>query len=294
MNASGPKLDWRRLAARDDLADERLRGTVTAARFTEGRPARISAPVTPLRRSPDPAAPRDTEALHGEPMKVFEEAGGWAWVQLEVDGYVGYVEQSALARDLDPAPTHRIKSRSAVVYETASALSEPRAILPMNAIVAVIGGDDKFAALASGGHVGRCLLAPCDEPASDYVAVAESFLGTPYIYGGKSHIGIDCSGLVQMSLLAAGIAAPRDSDMQAAELGEPVVIGEDLGGLRRGDLVFWPGHAAIMVSATDVVHATAAWVRTVREPLGIVADRARNDGPRVAAVRRLPGAKLDQ
>ncbi|MCB1510879.1 MAG: C40 family peptidase [Hyphomicrobiaceae bacterium] len=277
---------------RDDLADVRLRGIVEAARFVEGRPARVKVPVAPLRRAADATSPRDTEALFGESLVVFEQAAGWAWVQLEADGYVGYLEQATL----DDAPagetTHRVAARSAVVYKTASALSEPVMVLPMNAEVAVLGQDGSFAAIAGGGFVGSGLLSPKHARAKDFVAVAESFLGTPYIYGGKSHIGIDCSGLVQMSLRATGAMVPRDSDMQAAEVGQPIDVGADLEGLKRGDLVFWPGHVAIMVSEADVVHATATWMRTVHEPMAAVAERARKGGPIVAGVRRLAGVAL--
>lgn len=279
-------LDPRLNAFRDNLADTRLRGRVEAPAYADGEHGVVTASVVALRRQPDAEAARDTEALFGESIRVFDVAGDWAWVQLEWDGYVGYLEVSAIG-PASRRPTHRIRSRSAIAYAEPSAVTAPVRTLPMNGLVTVVEEDGPFAALAEGGFAGTAHLAAEGSIEDDFVAVAEGFVGVPYLFGGRSWLGIDCSGLVQMSLAAAGVAAPRDSDMQQSELGDAVEVGDDLAGLMRGDLVFWPGHVAIMINDNEVVHATATHMSVLREAVSVVADRARKDGPRVAAVRRL-------
>jgi len=303
-------LDLRRHAVRSDLADARLRDQVDVARFTEGTVWQVVTPVVPVRRRPDERAPRDTEVLFGELVRIFDMRGGWAWVQLESDGYVGYVPTSTLSATLTQ-PTHRICAVSAMVYAEPSALSEPIMALSLGSRVSIRteepdttqgrAGDEGvieraedralFAELSSGGFVGwKHLTGPADIAPNfslDFVAVAERFIGTPYIFGGKSALGIDCSGLVQVALAAAGICAPRDSDMQQNEIGRQISIGEDLSGLQRGDLVFWPGHVGLMANANDIVHANAANMQVTCEALSTVADRSRKTGPRLTAVRRL-------
>lgn len=281
-------LDARRHAYRPDLADVRLKGRVDAQRFVLGAPARVTEPVVALRRNPDPTAPRDTEALFGERVQVFNRQAGWAWLQLERDGYVGYLPEIALA-NADCSPTHRLCAVTALVYTQPSALAEPMCILPLNAMVCVVGDQHGFAELAGGGFVGQRFLAARGEGFEpDHATMAERFLGVPYLFGGRSAIGgIDCSGLVQMALTAAGITAPRDSDMQQAEVGEPLAVEADFAGLARGDLVFWPGHVGILVSPTEVVHASATNMCVAREPLTVVADRSSERGPRLGMVRRV-------
>jgi cell wall-associated NlpC family hydrolase len=287
-SATTPPLDRRRNAYRPDLADVRLQQQVEAARYVDGVPACLREAVVALRQRPDHAAPRDSEALFGDRVRVFERRNGWAWLQLERDGYVGYLAETAIT-DARGAPTHRLLALTALVYSEPSPLAEPVHMLPLNAAIEVAGRHQGFAELAGGGYIGARFLADWGQDFEpDHAATAERFLGVPYLFGGCSAIGgIDCSGLVQMALAAAGIAAPRDSDMQAAEVGGPVVVGDDLDGLERGDLVFWPGHTGIMVSPTEIVNANATYMSVTREPLADVADRARKDGPRVGGVRRL-------
>jgi cell wall-associated NlpC family hydrolase len=263
-------LDSRLTPARPDLADARLRGTVEAARFVAGEARVVVAPLAPLRRAPADDAPLDSELLAGERARAFETKSGWSWVQAEADGYVGYAPQAALAAP-GPAPTHRVCVLRTHVYPRPDVKAPPVAWLPFGARVAAAPHDARFVALGSGGYAIARHLVAADSREADFVAVAERFLGAPYLWGGRSANGLDCSGLVQLSLAACGIAAPRDSDQQEAALGRALAPGE---APRRGDLVFWKGHVATLRDAVTVVHATGHSMLVVVEPLADVVARA--------------------
>ena len=286
MASLRPALDPRLHAFRDDLADARLKDRVDAPRFAEGRAAHVTAPVTALRHTPQPDGPRDTELLFGESVRVFDEADGFAWVQADRDNYVGYVALDVLAEGA-PATTHRVSALRSFVYRDADLKSPAKTWLSLNTPVAVTGQDGRFSALDSGGFVFTDHLRTMDSFAPDYVAVAERFLETPYLWGGRSSLGLDCSGLVQCALEAAGIPCPRDTDMQEATLGRPVPERDPL---QRGDLVFWKGHVGIMVDGATLLHANATYMKTVEEPVEpAIARIAQTDGP-VTSIRRLDGA----
>ena len=277
--------DPRRHAFRPDLADARLSGRVEAARFVEGTLREVVAPATALRRHPARDAPLESEALAGEVVRVFEaRADGWSWVQLERDRHVGYVETAALASP-GAAPTHRVVVQRSFVYPAPDVKAPPASWLPLGARVAAVAHDARFLRLARGGFLVASHAASLDAPpAADFVAVAETFLSVPYLWGGRTGIGLDCSGLVQVALDAAGIAAPRDSDMQEAELGVAV---NDRDALRRGDLVFWKGHVGVMRDALTLLHANGHHMQVAIEPLAEAEARiaARGGGP-VTSVRR--------
>jgi cell wall-associated NlpC family hydrolase len=286
-NNKAPALDRRRNAYRTDLADSRLEGKVGAARFVDGNPGQVIYPSVPLRKTPDVTHGLETEALYGEAVTVFDEAEGWAWVQLARDRYVGYLPANALRPAPFSAPTHRVQSLGTFVYAAPDIKSPPLMHLPMNALLSITGVDERFSELQQGGFVVARHIATLDRPARDFVEIAERFIGTPYLWGGCTRIGIDCSGLVQTSLLAANIAAPRDSDMQQAELGIDVAVSEDLDELQRGDLVFWRGHVGIMADSVMMVHANAHHMIVVVEPLPEAAARIAKTGGPVTAIKRL-------
>jgi len=279
------KPDPRRHAYRADLAAEHLRGAVEAERYVPGEPRQVAAPALPLRREPRFDATLDTEALHGETLTVYDEREGWAWVQLHHDNYVGYMPSGGLV-PVVTAPTHRVSVLRTYIFQEPDAKVPPLAMLSLNARVTVGETVGRFLRLESGGFVYARHALPLAAIAADYVAVAEAFLGTPYLWGGRTSVGLDCSGLVQLAAAAAGHVVPRDADMQAAELGHPVDWpgGEQLA---RGDLVFWEGHVGIMTSPEELLHANAHHMAVEIEPFDEARERIKAAGFAVTGVRRL-------
>lgn len=283
-------LDPRVHAYRPDIADVALKGQVDAPRFVAGKPMRVAAPLAPLRREPSDAAPLDTEALLGEQVAVFEtNANGWAWGQLAGDRYVGWIPVSALAEP-GGAPTHKISALRTFVFPKPDIKSPPIAGLPLGACVTVVGEAEdrnaKYFLIEPEGAIVKQHLVPLDHANSDWTAIAERFLDVPYLWGGKSCLGIDCSGLVQLALGACGIAAPRDSDMQAESVGKALPLSGGMPALKRGDLVFWAGHVAIMRDSETLVHATGHRLEVAVEPLKDLIERQLRRNLHVSAIRR--------
>lgn len=288
---NAPVIDPRRNAYRPDLAASYLQGQVEAERFVKGTLGQILQPSVPLRKAPDALRGIETEALFGEAVTVYDEADGWVWAQLARDGYVGYLPALSVRRGPLLTPTHRVQTLGTFVYAVPDIKAPPILHLPMNALLSVVDGDERFLQLQGGVFVTARHLAPIDKPARDFVEIAERFIGTPYLWGGCTRIGIDCSGLIQTSLLAANISAPRDSDMQRDELGMPVPLTIELDDLERGDLVFWNGHVGVMTDGVMLVHANAHHMMVVTEPLPEAAARiAKAGGGDITAIKRLSAA----
>ena len=284
--ASAPTLDPRRNAWRGDLAAEALRDKVAAPRYAAGERFQTIEPSVPLRGAPDPWAGWFTEVLFGELLTVYDECEGWSWVQLAGDGYVGYLPTAALSRSVLEA-THRVSAPGTWLYPTANIKACPLLHLSMNALLSVAEAGETFARLRDGRWVPTAHIAALERFAPDFVAVAEAFLGAPYVWGGKTRLGLDCSGLLQVALNAAGMTCPRDSDMQEAEVGERLPVADALPGRVRGDLVFWKAHVGIMIDAERLVHANAFHMAVAIEPLRVAAARIAATGSAITAVKRL-------
>jgi len=268
-------LDPRLHPFRDDLAASSLKGRVEAKRFVDATSYQVCVPVLDVIAKPD-ATGLATQMLFGEVFDVYEEAGALAWGQCRADGYVGYARKAGLG---EPKPaTDRIDALSAHVYAAPNFKSLPVMSLSMGSLVEVTGAKGDFLSTPDGyvsqKHVGG--------GSADFVEVAEQVLGAPYLWGGRSAFGLDCSALVQLALMAVGKTCPRDSDMQMRDLGRVVD-----GPYERGDLVFWKGHVGIMCDATTLLHANIHHMRVAFEPIAdAVARIAKTDGP-VLAHKRL-------
>jgi cell wall-associated NlpC family hydrolase len=276
-------LDRRLNAYRDDLAARSLEGNVTAPRYVEGVRRRVVTGLASVRRTPAPSSRQDTEALFGETLTVYDTRDGWAWVQLAKDGYVGYVTEAALGPA--HAATHKVTALRTFLYPEPDIKSPTVAALSLGSELEVMEDAGSLLRLATGGFVVARHTAPIGQFAPDFVAIASRLAGVPYLWGGRSTKGLDCSGLVQLAMHASGLDCPRDSDMQAKALGAVLAKDEPL---RRGDLVFWPGHAGIMADEARMLHANGHHMETVIEPLAEAVARIAGTGTRVTSVRRLP------
>jgi len=273
--------DPRLTLARDDVAARSLEGTVPAARYADTTMRQTVVPAAALRRAPSPTAEQVDQLLFGELFEVLDERDGWAFGQARRDGYVGYAQANAFGAP-STAPTHTVRALRTYGFSLPSIKSTPVGLYSMNALIAAEGREGRFVK-SSGGWFVEDHLAAVDQAAADFVAVAEGFAGTPYCWGGRESLGLDCSGLVQQALYAAGRPCPRDSDQQAA-MGAPIPVEQ----LRRGDLVFWRGHVAIMISDTDIIHANGARMAVTIEPLAeAVARTIASGGGAPTAYRRI-------
>ena len=278
--------DPRLTPARPEVAARYLEGKVKAARFVEGEVFEVVAAIAPLRQSPSADAELATQALRGERVTIYDRNGeGFAWGQLGSDGYVGWLPDAALAKPA-AAPTHKVTALRTFAFPGPSIKLPPVETLSFGAKLTVTREDGVFAVTRDGWYLPRRHLGTLDAMEKDFVAVAERFVDTPYLWGGKSSLGIDCSGLVQVSLTAAGTGCPRDSDMQRDGLGRALDASE-MHRLQRGDLIFWKGHVAIVRDGETIVHANAHHMATVVENAREAIARIKAAGSDVTAIKRL-------
>ncbi|MGM4967080.1 C40 family peptidase [Tardiphaga sp. 1201_B9_N1_1] len=280
------KRDPRLTPARPDVATRYLEGQVEAARFVDGEEFEVADGVASMRLQPFSGAEMNTQALKGERFTIYDRNDeGWAWGQLNGDGYVGWLSDLALYPP-GPTPTHKVTALRTFLFPGPSIKLPPTDTLPLGARLAIVKMTDAFAMTNAGHCVPRRHVAEIDAFENDFVAVAEHFVGTPYLWGGKSSLGIDCSGLVQIALTAAGTGCPRDSDMQESGLGRALTDAE-MRHLKRGDLIFWKGHVAIARDADTIVHANAHHMATAIEDTKDAIARIRAAGSNVTSIKRL-------
>ena len=272
--------DRRLTPANGRVAAAFLRGQVEAEAFVEGAAARVIAGVADL--CPAPSARRERQVIFGDVVTVYERLGGWAFVQAAKDGYVGYIADGALGAP--SAPTHFVATLGTHLYEGESFKSRDLLALTLGSCVTVTAEGHKMWETPE-GYIPKKHLRPLDKPFTDPATVAQAFFGVPYLWGGNSRAGIDCSGVVQAALLACAIPCPGDSDLQQAGLGEAIPDGVPP---ERGDIYFWKGHVGMLVDPATMIHANAHHMACVYEPIAdaIIRIEAQGDG-KVTARRRL-------
>ena len=278
--------DPRLTPARPDLAAKHLEGKVKAERFVEGVEYEVFDPIAPVRRSPSHDAPLETEALKGERVTIYDRnEDGWAWGQLQADGYVGWLPDAALVSPRGK-PTHKISVLRTFAFPGPSIKLPPVEALPLGAQIEIVKTDGAFAITSQRHYLPLQHVAALGARENDFVCVAERFVGTSYLWGGKSNLGIDCSGLVQISLAAAGVQAPRDSDMQETALGT-LLAPAKWDDPQRGDLIFWKGHVAIVRDHNTIVHANAHHMATAIEDTRDAIARIKAAGSGVTSIKRM-------
>lgn len=267
-------LDKRLYAYRDDLADEKLRRQVKSLAYVKGETARIISSHADILDKPSEGAGLQTQILYRHEVTVFERKNGWAWIQRSGDGYVGYVRENSLG-PVEHKPTHMVLAPRTLLYP-APDLKHPRVgYRSMGSKLSVTEktsnrGTDYFMLDTGEAVIARHLI-EMEDWQSDYVSVAETLLNTPYLWGGDTGFGIDCSGLVFLSQMLCGKTVLRDSDMQAASTGNEIPFDEK--SLQRGDLIFWKGHVGIMGDEKTLLHANGHTMNVALEPLREAVDR---------------------
>jgi len=280
--------DRRITAARPDLAAAHLKGVIEAERYREGRIKCVVHAAVGLRADPSSDATLETELLFGEIFTVYELKGGWVWGQAALDSHVGYAPADAFGEVTAP-PTHRVTARATPLLTAPDVKQPSRLILPTNAKLNVAEPGDRFTMLADAGYVFSAHIAPMETHAPDWLAVAENFLSVPYLWGGKTFAGIDCSGLIQTALEAAGISAPRDTDLMENALGQSVALDAPL---ERGDLIFWKGHMGALLDSERLIHASGYHMQVVIEDFVTARARIFGDGLPVRTIKRLGCPKI--
>ena len=279
------QLDRRLVPARKDLVAGHLSEFYQISTTEDPQPARVAVAIANLRPRPDDAVVADTQLLFGETVNVFECGDIWAWVQSVADGYVGFVERDNLDTRLDMPISHRVATLGSNLYRSPSLKTPVISQLPFAAQVSVSTSESGFACIADDLWVPQPHLVAIEHAAPDWVTVAEMFLGVPYLWGGRSNLGLDCSALIQLARQASGFRCLRDSDMQATSEGTTL---PDTAELERGDLLFWKGHVGVMTDRDTLLHANGHHMAVVREPVIDAIDRIqRSEGSPVTRRARL-------
>lgn len=279
--------DSRITPVRDDLAADSLREQFPGRRYSQGKVKQVISDGTPLRFSANTAAGTESQLVYGETFTAYEDRGGWTWGQNDRDGYVGYVPSNSLRGEVSETD-HQVVTRSTYLYPVPDIKVPPSAKISMSAQVRVVDVDGNFLQIDSGEWIFARHLVQTSYVMPDLISTAFKFMGTPYLWGGRSCQGLDCSSLVQFALRMAGIDTPRDSDLQAAAIGieVPMTNSNDLSGIEDGDLIFFPGHVGFYVEHWRFLHANAYDMQVSVHNLSDVLDRANREDAGITCIRR--------
>ncbi len=285
-------LDPRVYPYRKDIAADFLEGRVKSKKFISGKEKRLGVSWAPVMSKPCIASKEEnnilqaSELLFGESFFVYEEKDGWSWGQCNHDGYVGYIKSSNLFKTLDE-PNHWVSAISSLVFPDSKGEYPPLMRLSMTAGVKVDSVEGDYARLASGGWIFKKHIKPIGEIQPDFLATASMLSREPYLWGGRGGQGIDCSGLIQVSLATAGLIVPRDTDQQANNIGIDVPLSKNKFNLQPSDIIFFPGHVGIYLGSGALLHASSKEMMVVTQSLEVVVARMKErHGRGITRVRR--------
>jgi len=281
-------IDKRIIPARGDLAAEWLFDDVVAGQYVSGLPQTVVRDGAPLYFSPNASATLESQLIYGEIFQVYEERDGWCWGQNLTDSYVGFVQAVNLATDLPP-PDHQVVVLKSHLYVEPDLKSPRDGAVSISARVKVIDMFGGFSRIATGHWLYSRHLMCLENKAQSFVATAKKFIGVPYLWGGRSSEGMDCSSFVQLALAMAGVSVPRDSDLQEVAIGIEIPMGnnQDYSKLEVGDLVFFKGHVGVFIENAHFLHANAFDMQVSEHSFTDVLDRSRSENASVSSIRRL-------
>lgn len=279
--------DPRVTPSRPDLAADWLDGYLEAEHFAKPDPHSIEKDMVPLYRTPDDSQGIQSQLLYGECFDVLEDKDGWLWGQNHSDGYVGYIKKEGAIKKRTRS-THQVMNIGTWGYASRDIKSAPVQYYSFGSLLEVTDMEDRYAQLADGTYVMCGHIRALDAPDTDPISHAFRFLGVPYLWGGRSSCGIDCSALIQLCMDQCGIKIPRDTDLQQKALGKTIAANLGEAALVPGDLVFWPGHIAMLIDRTNIIHAnTRSMAVSIDELAEFARWKGENDGSTITAIKRL-------